>query len=63
MLKRCHNPDPVPLRRNEYQSMDGELLHALVETVEALGQQGIALPDSMVAVLQRRQEVKNRFKK
>lgn len=62
-MKRVYEPDPILLRIAEYEKMDSELMHAMVETIEALGKAGATLPDSMVEILERRQAVKAKFKK
>lgn len=62
-MKRTYNPEVAPLRKKEYQKLDGKLLEALAETMEGLKEQGIALAPAMETVLTERQLIKQTFKK
>ena len=62
-MKRTFNPDIAPLREGEYQQIDSKLLEALAETMVSLKEEGTVLPDSMLAVLDSREAIKNKYKK
>ncbi len=66
-MERVIKPDPLPLRKGEYEQMDGELLHGLVEFIELnadrLQKKGFVTPESLKSVLSARQGVKDLYRK
>jgi len=66
-LERVINPDPVPLRKVEYEQMDGELLHAMAELVELNFERfkklDFKFPQSMLDVIESRRLVKALYRK
>ena len=62
-MKRTHKPDPIPMRRKEYEVLDGELLSALVDTVQSMQDQGFIVPESMKSIIKKRDSIKRKFQK